>query len=254
MAVPVTLGLAVSAPANAAASKISICHTEGNSSYHLIEVSEFAETAHRRHGDGLPGDPINNNSGYVFGPDCSKVRPSPVVGLGYSNLTEAAGVRYRGNSSGNEIYLGIPDLGNGANRVETSYPSAYENWTPGTYEVSFEFDPVANKIVTTIDGDGGSAFLEYDFDDFKSPGCPSADWDAMDINVVDRTTNEDLRFNDVFLDSFDIGDFGAEGWNNWTVTDFPFGQGFIVTGFLVVEGGWPGSETNKLQIVVGCLP
>ena len=71
----------------------------------------------------------------------------PVVTPGYSGLTEAAGVRYRGNSSGNEIYLGIPDLGVGGNRVEASYPNVYANWQDGTYKVTFSFDQNENKIV-----------------------------------------------------------------------------------------------------------
>ena len=55
------------------------------------------------------------------------------------------------------------------------------------------------------------------------------------------------------LDGFDLGDFDSEGWKNWTVSDFDFSQGFTVSGDLVVSG-WTGSEIDKLQLVVGCLP
>jgi hypothetical protein len=173
---------------------------------------------------------------------------------GYSSLTEAAGVRYRGNSSGNEIYLGIPDLGVGGNRVEASYPNVYADWQDGTYAVTFAFDQAENKITTSIDdGNGDSKSLEYDFDDLLSPGCSTANWNTLDINVVDRLTDGELAFNNVMLDGHSLGNFDDEGWNNWTVSDYDFSQSFTVSGDMVVTN-WTGSETNKLQLIVGCLP
>ena len=74
----------------------------------------------------------------------------------------------------------------------------------------------------------------------------------MDINVVDRLTSGELAFNNVMLDSHSLGDFDDEGWKNWTVSNYDFSQGFTVSGDMVVQG-WTGSETNKLQLVVGCV-
>jgi hypothetical protein len=237
----------------APAAKVDVCHREGNGSFHLINVSENALSAHLAHGDALPGDPVPGMEGKKFDEACNIVDAGPTVTPGYSGLTEAAGVRYRGNSSGNEIYLGIPDLGVGSNRVEASYPNVYANWQDGTYAVTFSFDQAANKIVTTIDGPGGTESLEYDFDDLLAPGCPTANWNTMDINVVDRLTTGELAFNNVMLNGFSLGNFDDEGWKNWTVSGFDFSQNFTVSGDMVVQG-WTGSETNKLQIVVGCLP
>jgi len=177
----------------------------------------------------------------------------PTVTPGYSNLTQAAGVRYRGNSSGNEIYLGITDLAVGGNRIEASYPNVYANWQDGTYDVTFSFDEIENAISTTIEGVGGTESLTYDFDDLLDPGCPVENWNAMDINVVDRLTTGELAFNNVMLDGNSLGNFDDEGWKNWTVSNYDFSQGFEVSGDMVVSG-WTGSETNKLQIMVGCLP
>jgi hypothetical protein len=233
--------------------KVDVCHHEGNGSYHLINISSSALPAHIEHGDALPGDPVPGMEGKKFDENCNIVDAGPSVTSGYSGLTEAAGVRYRGNSSGNEIYLGIPDLGVGGNRVEASYPNVYANWQDGTYLVTFAFDQAENKVVTTIAGIGGTESLEYDFDDLLAPGCPTANWNTMDINVVDRLTTGELAFNNVMLDGNSLGDFDDEGWKNWTVSDYDFSQSFTVSGDLVVQG-WTGSETNKLQIVVGCLP
>ena len=185
---------------------------------------------------------------------------APVATPGDPGLTQAAGVRYRGNSSGNEIYLGIADLGVGGNRVEVSYPNVYANWQDGTYAVTFAFDQTENKITTSIDnGLGDSTSLEYDFDLLLSPGCLPANWDTLDILVLDRLTTGAMAFNNVMLNSFSLGDLGTidvsgvPGWQHWTVTGFDFSQSFTITGELVVAG-WTGSETNKLQIMVGCLP
>lgn len=265
--------------------KVTICHVTGNGNYIVIEVNVNALDAHLAHGDYLLdadgdgftafgacagsmddcddnddtvfpgaeeicGDGIDNNCDGRVDEECG-----PTVTPGYSNLTEAAGVRYRGNSSGNEIYLGIPNLGTAGNRVEASYPNVYANWTAGTYTVTFSFDPVENKVATTINGAGGTAALEYDFDIKMAPGCATSGWNTLDINVVDRLSGvNNLRFNNVMLDGYSLGNFGEEGWRNWTVSDYDFSQGFTLTGDLVVEGVWSGSETNKLQLMVGCLP
>ena len=80
-----------------------------------------------------------------------------------------------------------------------------------------------------------------------------ADWNTMDINVVDRLTTGELAFNNVMLNGFSLGNFDDEGWKNWTVSGFDFSQDWTISGDLVASG-WTGSETNKLQLVVGCLP
>ncbi|MGB6371195.1 MAG: hypothetical protein WBF68_09250 [Atribacterota bacterium] len=187
------------------------------------------------------------------------VQEMPVVTPGYSGLTEAAGVRYKGDSTGNEIYLGLADLGVG-NRVELSYPDVNNSWPDGTYTVTFAFDQAENKITTSIDGSEGLKSAEYDFDDLgHTPSCATTDWNTLDILVVDRLTTGAIAFNNVMLDSFPLGSFGtydvsgAPGWSNWTVTGFDFSQSFTITGELMVEG-WTGNELNKMQIIVGCLP
>jgi hypothetical protein len=50
--------------------KVSLCHTTGNGSYHLIEVSVNAEPAHRAHGDGKVGDPVPADTTQVFDSSC----------------------------------------------------------------------------------------------------------------------------------------------------------------------------------------
>ena len=53
--------------------KVSLCHSTGNGSYHLIEVSVSAESAHRAHGDGAVGDPVPADTTKVFDANCQAV-------------------------------------------------------------------------------------------------------------------------------------------------------------------------------------
>jgi hypothetical protein len=53
--------------------KVSLCHAEGNGTYHLIDVSVNAEPAHRAHGDAKIGEPVPGTQKQVFDASC---RPS----------------------------------------------------------------------------------------------------------------------------------------------------------------------------------
>ena len=59
-------------------SKVSLCHSTGNGSYHMIDVSNSAESAHRAHGDGKVGDPVPGQPTKVFDRNCSLVSASAV--------------------------------------------------------------------------------------------------------------------------------------------------------------------------------
>jgi hypothetical protein len=50
--------------------KVALCHAEGNGSYHLIDVSVSAESAHRAHGDAKVGEPVPADRAKTFDQDC----------------------------------------------------------------------------------------------------------------------------------------------------------------------------------------
>lgn len=56
--------------------KVTLCHTEGNGTYHSISVSESAEATHRAHGDGKIGDPVPGQPLKVFDEQCRPAGPS----------------------------------------------------------------------------------------------------------------------------------------------------------------------------------
>ena len=53
--------------------KVSLCHSTGNGSYHLIDVSASAEPSHRAHGDGKVGDTVPADATKVFDANCQPV-------------------------------------------------------------------------------------------------------------------------------------------------------------------------------------
>jgi hypothetical protein len=230
--------------AEAGGAKVGVCAKQGNGDYHLIDVSEKALQAQLRRGSTLPGQPHPDVPGAVFGPDCAPQLPAPVVEQGYSGLTEEGSVRFRQNNSGGEIYLGVADLGVGANRAESNF-----NWGDGVYEVEFSYDGVGT-ITTHV----GGVSLDYPI----APSCGA--WDTMDILVVDRSVATAIAFENVQLNGATLGNFGSfdlagtHGFQNWTVSAFDFSQPWTLVGALAIENFSGSAELNKLQLTVGCLP
>ena len=57
--------------------KVSLCHAEGNGTYHQIDVSESSEPAHRDHGDAEIGEPVPGRPFMIFDANCRpRGRPS----------------------------------------------------------------------------------------------------------------------------------------------------------------------------------
>jgi hypothetical protein len=55
---------------------VSLCHSTGNGSYHLIDVSLSAEPAHRAHGDAKIGERVPADPAKAFDADCRPVGAS----------------------------------------------------------------------------------------------------------------------------------------------------------------------------------
>ena len=75
--------------ASAGADKTDVCHSEGNGSYHLINISENAFHQHLDHGDGGPGADVPGTDGaLVFGENCvPQSAPDPCLLVAYPNET-----------------------------------------------------------------------------------------------------------------------------------------------------------------------
>lgn len=56
--------------------KVTLCHAEGNGTYHSISISESAESSHRAHGDGKVDDAVPGQALKYFDESCKPVGPS----------------------------------------------------------------------------------------------------------------------------------------------------------------------------------
>ena len=176
---------------------------------------------------------------------------------------ELVGVRYRSfaNTGGKEIYLGVPDLGLPANRVETDL--TWAEWN----KVTFTFDRANNQLTTEVDpGADGIDIVTLVYlgvsDQIVALGKQFTldDLNIMQITLANDDENTTVNFNDVFLfngafpNGVSLGSFGGNGLFDWMVQDFDFSQGFKITGTLHLIGSFSNSEElSKLEIKVGHL-
>lgn len=162
-----------------------------------------------------------------------------------------AGNRFRSfqpHAGQQENFLGIPSLGNGANRVGRDIGWMADN-SLTSFDFTFQYDQAADKLVTTIFG--GS--LEYTGWSTKLAGLGktkgAADLNAFQISIGDRDTGSDVYLTDVVLDGITLGTFDAEGvYKNWLVTgsDMNLTDGFTMTGKLWLQGTFPGGVENSV--------
>lgn len=152
-----------------------------------------------------------------------------------------AGARWRSfaNTGGGEVYLGVGDIGVGANRVERNY-----TWVrPGTYPVVFTYDPANLKLTST----GAYGTLTYNLN------APLQPMDSFEILISDRDTNSQVDFLDVTLEGQPLGSFFGNG--GVLVVKLPsadLNDGFTFTGTVSISGNFSISqELSRVDIFVG---
>jgi hypothetical protein len=156
---------------------------------------------------------------------------------------KVAGVRFRsfGNTGGNEVYVGVGDLGVGGNRVEKGY-----TWTkPGSYPITFTYDPAAKTLVTT--GDFGT--VTYNLT------APLAPMDSCEVIVADRDIDSQVNFVDVSYNgvALDPDDFiGNDGFAAYPLAFDGLDDGFTFEGTVEISGPFSGSqEKSRVEILCG---
>lgn len=76
-ALSVCIGLALSSTVFAQARKADVCHAIGNGAFKNLSISLNAVSAHRAHGDALPGEGVPGRPGYAFDANCAAVLAQP---------------------------------------------------------------------------------------------------------------------------------------------------------------------------------
>ena len=87
--------------------KVSLCHSTGNGSYHLIDVSVSAESAHRAHGDGAVGDRVQADPTKVFDANCQAVAV-PVAVAASVRIKKSTNGQDADEAPGSTIAVGSP--------------------------------------------------------------------------------------------------------------------------------------------------
>ncbi len=173
------------------------------------------------------------------------------------------GVRYRsfGNTAGEEIYLGIPDLGLSANRLGANITWAELN------KVAFSYDPVKDELTTEVDpGADGLDITTLTYQGVSSQIAALgkeftlADLNIMQITIANGDEGTTVNLNDVFLSNADFpdgvsfGSFGGNGTFDWMLQNFDFVQGFKITGMIHLLGAFSSNQDlSKIEINVGHL-
>lgn len=167
----------------------------------------------------------------------SVVQAAPVVEPGADGSAALKGsVRYRhfvSNAADQEVYIGVGDLGQAANRNAAQY--VFANQTP----IVFEYDATAGTISTTL---GGTTTVSY-----VTGNVGPANY--LQIAVTQRTAGATVDFNNVVLDGMPLGNFA--GTSTSKVTGIDLSGGFTLTGTLVLNDVRGQRESDKLQIDFG---
>ncbi len=143
----------VAVPAFAKATKVDVCHVEGNGSYHMINISENALQAHLNHGDGLPGDVVGN---MILGEDCS-LEPKPILVV--SSVMNFSNEGWGGWScpAGTTVVEGGVSKTNTMPWVNADYPVNQVMAVPGATLDGFTFPVFPHWTYNTYPGETGWA-------------------------------------------------------------------------------------------------
>lgn len=172
---------------------------------------------------------------------------APLGGPTVQGPAEVAGVRFRSfaNTGGREIFLGIPDLGQGGNRVETDY-----TWQqPGVFFAALYYDPETLLLTTIVVNLETVNLGLLFFDRFTEP----LELDSVLIRLADRDTDSQVDFLGVDADGTALGDFvGNDGAQEFGFANGDLNDGFLIYGFIVLDGSFSQSaELSKVEILVG---
>ncbi len=163
------------------------------------------------------------------------------VSSGYlSPSTLVGAVRYRSfnNTGGEEVYLGIPDLGAAGNRVG-------QNITWGvSQEFTFTYDANTDMLSTTV---GSNTTKYYTISD------PLVDLNYMQW-LVRAQSGTTVEMNNATLNGQSLGSFSATNGQtlNWYIQGIDLSNGFTFTGTINLSGTFTNSqEASKIEIDFG---
>ncbi len=198
----------------------------------------------------------------------SAVGAKPLLSTGPTVITGTApfveqdlGVRLRSfatGSTGQEIFLGIPDLGVGANRVQAGLA-----WSLGITcnQVTFKLDRANNRLETVVFNGSLTTTLVYTnlSNQLIAKGKTRTldELNVLQLAVTLRDSGSTVNFQNVFLDGNFLGNFPGilNVGQIWAIRNYDFGAtaGFALSGQLCLSGSLSSGENSKVEITVGYL-
>ncbi len=200
-------------------SKIDVCHREGNGSYHLINISERALSAHLGHGDGQPGDPVPGMAGKVFAEDCSVVDAAPDIIYDSIPATYPGSFPSLGYEATSTDEFGDHIMFAGSSRDLHSVELSLTNWA-----CENDYDFVGGVWVPNRDGYAGEACMTTPGSSFSHPvtlNIYEVDNSGVDPAVGSLIASVTESFDIPFRPSWDSVNCTASGQT--PATDIPFG-------------------------------
>ncbi len=169
------------------------------------------------------------------------------------------GTRYRGPNSGDEIFVGLDDLGSGADRNGAGYP-----WSLGLTDFAFSYDSNTGIILSSLTfpsvlDDPNPPPGALDFVEVMLTGPTGLSLDNLTITVSNRgRQGGEIAALNVMVNGEEAGDFAppAPSFVDFAVSDFPVLPVLTVTGQIRLTAPIQPNEGERLrfQIVAGEAP
>jgi hypothetical protein len=163
---------------------------------------------------------------------------------------DRVGVRFKAVNTGEEVYLGVNDLGTGANRV-----GANTSWPDGRRPFTFGFD--GTTLSALLPGSSAAAAVNL-----SRAGTICATPNVLEIRLRAQGTGASTEVSNLLVNGVALAGLGPVTAD---ATDYfendryvrvtgDFTGPFTISG-LMTTGGWgAGNEANQLQLTVGCTP
>lgn len=186
----------------------------------------------------------------------------PTPSLTQLNCDPALALRYRsfGNTGGDEVYMGVGDLGVAANRVAQN-----KVWqSPGSYWFNWTYDVTADSLNSTVSGSATLIYPNVAANLQQRTVCNSSTSIVSAVfNIVNRDVDTTVNLNRLFLrvgagplqNLSSAAYIGLTGFNEFPVLPIPqaYSTGFTFSGEFFINGSFSASqERSRLDFITCC--
>lgn len=217
---------------------------EGGYSRELIDsILEDVEQNNEMPDTGMPGN-------RAFYAQFDEAQDQIIIIPGSGEKEKGFGVRFRNFTSSagqQEIYLGVGDLGAGANR-EQKHATFSQN---GSTSIDFAYNPGDDEISASA---GGDYVIYSDLSANMPANCSINDVDRAELWVAARDAGTTVSLSGTVMgETFSVSADG-DGVNQRFVTlqNIDISGGFTLSADLALSGTFTDGERGKVDLILGC--